>query len=313
MGKKITFPELKKVEVLTLCKDPLLSSRLLGMAQYPRDRRAVALDFPIYGLSIGSQDKDVPCLGLFGGVHGLEKIGTQVIISFLQSFLVQLTWDQALRKVLQECRIVTIPIVNPVGMFLRRRSNGQRVDLMRNAPVESLDPSLWPFSGQRYSRHIPWFRGKEGGPMELEAQILVDFVREELFPSPSAIAIDFHSGFGMRDRLWYPYAKTKAPFPRQPQAERIRSLLRQTYPHHIYKVEPQSRSYTTHGDLWDYLFDEHYQAHPPPMSGSSSLGPWRWGLGFGSRKIPSRPSLAMDSSTPSRNTATKELCGDTSC
>ena len=32
---------------------------------------------PVYSISIGSQRDDVPVIAYFGGVHGLEKIGTR--------------------------------------------------------------------------------------------------------------------------------------------------------------------------------------------------------------------------------------------
>lgn len=57
-------------------------------------------------------------------------------------------------------------------------------------------------------------------------------------------------------------------------------LLDRTHPfHHAYQIEPQSLHYTTHGDLWDYLYDESRQ------DGSSTriylpftleLGSWLW-------------------------------------
>ena len=49
--------------------------------------------YPIHGITIGSKDKTLPTLGLIGGVHGLERIGSQIIISFLQSLLNQLNWS----------------------------------------------------------------------------------------------------------------------------------------------------------------------------------------------------------------------------
>ena len=43
--------------------------------------------FPVYLLTMGSSDPAAPALGFFGGIHGLERIGTQVLLSFLQSLL----------------------------------------------------------------------------------------------------------------------------------------------------------------------------------------------------------------------------------
>ena len=37
------------------------------------------------------------------------------------------------------------------------------------------------------------------------------FVREELLGRPVSMSIDFHSGFGLRDRIWFPYARSRRP------------------------------------------------------------------------------------------------------
>ncbi|MGZ8201464.1 MAG: zinc carboxypeptidase, partial [Methylosarcina sp.] len=42
-------------------------------------------EFPIYCITLGSQRDDVPVQAFFGGVHGLEKIGSEVILCYLQS------------------------------------------------------------------------------------------------------------------------------------------------------------------------------------------------------------------------------------
>ena len=72
-----------------------------------------------------------PCLTLVGGVHGLERIGSMVVISTLQTIIELLSWDQTLKDRLKHSRLLFVPILNPVGMFRRSRSNGNDVDLMR--------------------------------------------------------------------------------------------------------------------------------------------------------------------------------------
>ena len=37
--------------------------------------------FPLYCITLGSQRPDVPVIAFFGGVHGLEKIGSEVLLS----------------------------------------------------------------------------------------------------------------------------------------------------------------------------------------------------------------------------------------
>lgn len=239
--------------------------------------------WPILGITIGSRNREHPCLGLFAGVHGLEKIGTHVVVSTLDSLLDQLHWDRDLQHTLEESRIVAIPIVNPGGMALNLRANPNGVDLMRNAPVEAdVRPHDFPFliSGHRLSSRLPWYRGQEGAPMELESQALMDFVRKEMFPSRVVLGVDFHSGFGVRDRFWFPYARSREEFPRVQEVEAIKRTMDETLLHHVYVVEPQSFTYLTHGDLWDFLFDEHRELD---KSGEKvfipftvEMGSWNW-------------------------------------
>ena len=83
-----------------------------------------------------------------GDIHGLERIGTQVILHYMQAFLLRLQWDELLylqlQLQLQKIRLVFMPIVNPGGMWTQHRANPNGVDLMRNVPqrAESRVPFL---------------------------------------------------------------------------------------------------------------------------------------------------------------------------
>lgn len=212
------------------------------------------LSFPIYSISFGTDDPKAPALGLVGGVHGLERIGSQVCVALFHTFTQLVLWDSSMRKNLEKFRIFFIPTVNPIGLHRHRRANPRGVDLMRNAPVDATTKPIFLVGGHRYSNRLPWFRG-EPHQMEVESQALVDTVLKEAGQSRRAITVDFHSGFGVVDRLWFPYAKSADPFPDLPYMHSFKELLDRTYPHHVYLLEPQSKSYTTHGDLWDYLYD----------------------------------------------------------
>src|SRR5262249_20615412 len=126
-------------------------------------------------------------------------------------------------------------------------------------------------SGHRIGSWLPWYRGKKEQPMEVETQALVQFVEEEMFQSDYSLALDVHSGFGMRDRLWYPYASSARPFKKQSDVDLFRSRLDSALPFHVYKIEPQADSYLLHGDPWDYLLEKHEQKYP---SGEKIFVPW---------------------------------------
>jgi Zinc carboxypeptidase len=235
--------------------------------------------FPLIGLVLGTEDKTAPTFGLFSGVHGLERIGSRVSLAYLRTFLNLMSWDKNTQDILNRSRFVLLPVINPVGMYLKRRSNGNGVDLMRNAPVMAENLSRFSlYGGHRISSKLPWYRGPSDSPMESESQILCQFVKDELFASQLAISVDVHSGYGTRDRFWFPYAKTRNPFKHLPEVFALKTMFDQTYPNHIYRIEPQSRQYVTHGDLWDYLYDHHLalEGNRLFLPFCLEMGSWLW-------------------------------------
>jgi hypothetical protein len=235
--------------------------------------------YPIIALTIGSKDKTKPTLGLFGGVHGLERIGTQVLLSFLNTLDKRFEWDEDFKDELKTRRIVCLPIVNPWGMAHFHRSNPNGVDLMRNAPVDAEDGATFLVGGHRISNKLPWFRGKPGEAMEFEAKTLVDFVEDQMFQSRTSIALDFHSGFGTKDQIWYPFAKCKNDFPFLKSFKSLFGLFVETFPHHVYKIEPQSAVYNTHGDLWDFALINQQKSQYKDNTFipiTLELGSWNW-------------------------------------
>jgi hypothetical protein len=234
---------------------------------------------PLYSFALGPEDPSLPTLMITGGVHGLERIGTVIAMSYLATVAELLTWDRAFCEMLESCRIVMIPMVNPGGMWAHTRCNPKGVDLMRNAAIDAeSEPRLGLVGGHRLSPRLPWYRGRKGDAMELEAETLCAVVRRELFAARCAVAIDLHSGFGLIDRIWFPYAYTKRPFTKLPEVMSLKARLDKALPNHPYQVEPQSLRYITHGDLWDYLLVEHAR------TGKSGLflpfclemGSWLW-------------------------------------
>lgn len=242
---------------------------------WTRDDR---FSLPLIAMSFGNPDPKAPVLGLYGGVHGLERIGSQVALSLMSSFSELILWDRLLQEALGRIRILFFPMVNPLGMLARTRSNPNGVDLMRNAPVDSVERPTWLVGGHRISPRLSWYRGSPDR-LEPEAQALVDFTREKCFESPRVVTLDFHSGFGTVDQIWFPYAKSTAPFRHLPELHALKEAFERTHPHHFYRIEPQAKHYTTHGDLWDYLYDLYLERHAGrevflPLA--VEMGSWMW-------------------------------------
>lgn len=231
---------------------------------------------PVHAFRFGTTDRSAPALLVTGGVHGLERIGTDVAIAYLTSLLARLSWDAVLHEALAHTRVLVVPLLNPVGMTRGQRANGNGVDLMRNAPAAPTGgtPLL---GGQQLSSRLPWYMGAPGAAMEPEAAGLVSFVERELFETPLAIALDLHSGYGFVDRLWYPYARTREPLPDRPAIDALAHLLDDTLPNHVYRVEQTAQVYTIRGDLWDHLYDRRRAAGSGTLLPLTlEMGSWAW-------------------------------------
>lgn len=222
---------------------------------------------------LGSPRPEAPAIGFFGGVHGLERIGSQVVLSYLADLLDRRGKDDALERLLENVRLVFMPIVNPAGMVRATRANANGVDLMRNAPLDSREGVTFLVGGQRLGPWLPWYRGRRGA-MEAESEALCALVRRELLSRPFSLALDCHSGFGLRDRIWFPHAHTREPFLHIAEIHVLQELFRSDGSRRQYLFEPQSRRYLTHGDLWDYLCAEAGPGVFIPLT--LEMGSWRW-------------------------------------
>jgi hypothetical protein len=173
-----------------------------------------------------------------------------------------------------------MPIVNPVGTFLIQRSNGNGVDLMRNSPVVADEEPPFLVGGHQISKMLPFFRGNVKAPdeMEIEAQALCSLVEREIFPSRLSLSVDVHSGFGSVDRLWFPYAKSRQAPVHLPELVALKRVFDRSYPNHFYRIEPQAAQYTTHGDLWDWLYDKKMVQNQSGiyLPWTLELGSWLW-------------------------------------
>lgn len=236
--------------------------------------RGVALPVPL--ITLGNPDPALPAAGFFGGVHGLERIGARVVIAFLDHLAARLPWDETLHEALRHVRLLFMPVVNPGGMMRGTRANPRGVDLMRNAPLEARDPAPFLLAGQRISAGLPWYRGAAGSGMEVESAALCEAVRRELLGRPLAIALDCHSGFGLRDRIWFPFAHRRAPMETLPELHALHAIFTASHARHPYIFEPQSRQYLAHGDLWDYLVLEGAGRPGVFLPLTLEMGSWLW-------------------------------------
>jgi len=266
-----TPPELLELQTLLDAADGRLEQRVVCEV----DLSGATL--PVHVLTLGNPDPQVPAVGFFGGVHGLERIGAEVVLAYLRSIVGRLRWDLGLSHQLERMRMVFMPLVNPGGLAQGTRANPNGVDLMRNAPVECREHNV-PFllGGQRLSAALPWYRGAAGALMQPEAQALCDVVEQELASHAFALSIDCHSGFGLADRLWFPFAHTARPIEHLPELHAFSDLLDESLVHHRYLCEPQSRQYLAHGDLWDHLYLRALGRGATLLPLTLEMGSWLW-------------------------------------
>ncbi|MDM4765576.1 M14 family zinc carboxypeptidase [Pelomonas sp. SE-A7] len=267
-----SLPEIDQLLRLQAEAGPLLQMHELGAV--PLGERLL----PLLAFTLGPTDPALPAVGFFGGVHGLERIGSEVVVAFLRSLVTRLSWDEGLHRMLAGLRLAFFPLVNPGGLLLGTRANPRGVDLMRNSPVSADERAPALVGGQRISSRLPWYRGAAGEAMELESAALCRFVEQQLLPHRFSLAVDCHSGFGFVDRIWFPFAHTARPIAHLADLHRLASIQDRTLLHHPYTLEPQSRQYLTHGDLWDHLYLQS-QARPEPVTFlplTLEMGSWLW-------------------------------------
>ena len=265
------IPEMVQLERLLADAPETVQSRVLTRVPVK------GMSVPIYRTDIGSRASDAPVVLLVGGVHGLERIGAQVVIAWLASLIARLRWDDHLNELLEKVRIVALPIMNPGGMFLNQRANPAGVDLMRNPPILAQGDSTFLLGGQRLSPRLPWYTGEPEQGMEPENLALKSVIDELLPNSRFSLALDCHSGFGWQDQIWFPYAYRRRPMRRIDSVMALKLLWEQAYPNHNYVFEPQSAHYLTHGDLWDYFYKQVNKAGKGTFIPLTlEMGSWRW-------------------------------------
>jgi hypothetical protein len=161
---------------------------------------------------------------------------------------------------------------NTVGMSNLLRYISEEVDtsIKNNISLYFVKRLYWFI---KYSNKLPWFRGDK---IESETQFLIDTTRDILQKSNCVISLDIHSGFGFKDQLWFPFAYSKKAFSNLNEMFLFFQLFEKTNPHHIYKIEPQSQNYLTHGDIWDYCFLNFKKSNQVYIPLTLEMGSWLW-------------------------------------
>lgn len=269
----LDLPELAELRALARQATPWLRQRVACEVPMGRDLR---MQVPVF--TLGSDAADAPLAAFIGGVHGLERIGSRVVIAYLRNLVMRLSWDDALHRLLERVRLVFIPVVNPGGAWLGTRANPQGIDLMRSSPVECALRAALLVGGHRFGAGLPWYRGAAGAPMPVESTALCEVIQQELQGRPFAITVDCHSGFGLADRLWFPWACSREPIAHLAELHAFGEILDHSLLHHRYLLEPQSRQYLTHGDLWDHLYRNACEMAPqrPFLPLTLEMGSWLW-------------------------------------
>ncbi|GAA6134762.1 M14 family metallopeptidase [Oceaniserpentilla sp. 4NH20-0058] len=235
------------------------------------------IHLPIPLLTIGSPETSQTTLLITASIHGVERIGTQALLAWLQSLLQRFRWDSLWRSQFEEeVALVIMPMVNPAGMYLNQRANGNGVDLNRHAPIEAEDPVPFLLGGQRISNRLPWYRGKKAGAVEIEFTVLESVIERFTQPNKPVLALDIHSGFGFRNQLWIPYAFRRQPISDVPLYMALKILWERNYPNHNYLFEPQSTAYLSHGDVWDYFHRKCQMEGKLLMPLTLEMGSWNW-------------------------------------
>ncbi len=76
-----SFPEMDELKAIRVAGGARFAWYTIG------EVRAREHMFPILTAAIGSDDPQAPAIGFFGGVHGLECIGTQLVLEYMRALL----------------------------------------------------------------------------------------------------------------------------------------------------------------------------------------------------------------------------------
>jgi hypothetical protein len=115
-GKWVTF---KNIESLFVKHQGVFEIKQLGFSENER---------PIYKLKIGSGKKKIL---LWSQMHGNESTGTKALFDLFNCF--SNCTEEEFKKILKECTLIFVPMLNPDGAQAYTRVNANNIDLNRDA------------------------------------------------------------------------------------------------------------------------------------------------------------------------------------
>jgi hypothetical protein len=203
--------------------------------------------YPIYLLEVGKRSAfKRHAVSLVSGVHGLETIGIRIHLDILKCLLNPKSTHFSPALAAGKFGVYSLPILNPAGVALETRANGRGVDLNRNSGINA-EKAVPFFGGHRLSPVLPYYRGRT---LERESRALYRFLCEYAWKVGRLhLSLDIQSGYGSQNYLWWPYSYSKTRVPHAAVFQLVAAELSQRHP--LYRIEPMSLSYQTHGDLWD--------------------------------------------------------------
>ena len=96
-------PHLKNVNATIKQLEPFAEIREESTISYKNSQ------FAIQSITLGNRDPKAPCLILVAGIHGVEVIGIDVLVPFLNRLASMLRWDRAIHQQLEHLKLVILP------------------------------------------------------------------------------------------------------------------------------------------------------------------------------------------------------------
>jgi hypothetical protein len=81
-----TFVEHEDLKVIVLAGQNHFNIQSVCDVRAGKGPALLRSHFPVFTAAIGSRDPQAPAVGFFGGIHGLERIGTQVILHYRKNW-----------------------------------------------------------------------------------------------------------------------------------------------------------------------------------------------------------------------------------